>query len=194
MRRNAIRTLFAWIVGGATVLSAAGCAQYGFDIRGDGGQQALHVGTSPDTLLADDPLRYRMRALDGRLIIWIANPTPDPIELLGDKSSITDPDGIDHPLHDQIIAPLSSIKEVLPPLENSAENPAPGPPEPVNPYQRSGFIPTPDLGAATPTEANSRDDLYVWQWDDESEIRLDLIFQQGQRRFEQRFIIRRVKQ
>lgn len=188
-----MRRSLALSLGFALSSLLTGCAQYGFDIRGEGGQQALHVGTSPDTLLADDPVRYRMRAVEGRLIMWINNPTTDPIELLGDKSSVTDPDGVDHPLRDQIIAPLSSIKEVLPPLENFAENPAPNAPEPVNPYDRSGFIPTPDLGAATPTDSNSRDSIYFWQWDDESEIRLDLIFQQGQRQFEQRFIIGRVK-
>ncbi len=183
---------FAWVVC-CTALGISGCAQYGFDISGEGGQQALHVGDSQDTLLADDPIRYRLRAVDGRLVMWIVNPTPDPIELLGEKSTVTDPDGVDHPLHDQTIPPLASIKEVLPPMEAFAENPAPGPPQPVNPYQQSGFIPTPDLGAATPTGSNSGNSLYSWQWDDESEIRLDLIFQQGQSRFEQRFIISRVK-
>jgi hypothetical protein len=175
-------------------LCAGGCAHYGFNISGEGGQQALHVGESGETLLADDPLRYRLRAVDGRLVMLIDNPTADPIELLGDKSRVTDPDNVDHPLHGQIIAPLSSIKEVLPPLENFSDEPSPSAPEPGNPYGRSGFIATPNLGAATPTGSNSAGNNYLWQWNDESDIRLDLVFQQGQHEFEQRFIIHRIRQ
>jgi hypothetical protein len=192
--RNCMSRRFVWMGCCIAALFLGGCAQYGFDIRGEGGTPALHVGTSQDTALADDPLRYRFRSVDGRLVMWINNPTADPIELLGDKSRVTDPDDIDHPLHSQIIAPGSSIKEVLPPLESFSQEPAPSPPQPGNPYGQSGFIATPDVGNVTPAGPGPGGSDYLWQWDDDSDIRLDLVFLQNQAQIEQRFIIHRARE
>ena len=167
--------------------------EYEFNVTREGDRQPLRVGTAGSGL-ADDPLQYRMQADDGRLVLWIDNPTSGPIELLGDKSRVTDPDGIDHPLHVQTIGPLSSIKEILPPMDTSSEDSAPPPPpQPLNPYDRPGFAAVPDLGRAASGGADSQDNIYFWQWEDASEIRLDLVFLQGQRQFEQHFTIQRVK-
>jgi hypothetical protein len=185
--------LFSCLVFGFALLVMAGCAEYEFDVIREGSNQPVHVATSDEARLLDDPLQYRMQAVEGRLVMWIDNPTSDSIELLGDKSSVTDPDGVDHPLHGQIIAPFSSLKEILPPMESQPEQASPNPPPPLNPYDRSGFIAVPGVGPADSSGADSQEGLYSWQWDDESEIHIHLVFVQDGRQFEQRFTIHRVK-
>ncbi|MGD0464506.1 MAG: hypothetical protein ABSB74_18630 [Tepidisphaeraceae bacterium] len=171
----------------------AGCAAYEFDVNREGSSTPVHVATSDEARLLDDPLQYRMRAAEGHLVMWIDNPTSDSIELLGNKSSVTDPDGVDHPLRGKTIAPRSSIREILPPMESPPEQATPNPPPPLNPYERSGFIPVPGVDQPDSSEADSQQSRYSWQWDDESEIRIHLTFVQDGRQFERRFTIHRVK-
>ncbi len=172
---------------------SAGCAQYEFNVTREASNTPVHVAISDETRLLDDPLQYRMQAADGHLVMWIDNPTRDSIELLGSKSSVIDPDDVDHPLHGKTIAPRSSIKEILPPMESPPQQAGPTPPPPINPYQQSGFIPVPGVGQPNSSEADSQQALYSWQWDDESEIHVHLVFVQDGRQFERRFTIRRVK-
>jgi hypothetical protein len=194
MRHSSLRFLFLGLVLGFALLLSTGCAQFEFDVIREGSSEPIHVATSDDAHLANDPLQYRMRAADGHLVMWIDNPTSDSIQLLGSKSSVTDPDGADHPLHGQIIGPQSSIKEILPPVESQEEPATPTPPPPpINPYDRPGFIPVPGVGQTDSIAADSRESVYAWQWDDESEIRIHLVFVRDGRQFEQRFTIRRVK-
>jgi hypothetical protein len=169
----------------------AGCAQFEFDVTPDGSKQPVHVADSGDAHLTVDPLQYRMRADEGHLVIWIDNPTNDPIELLGNKSSVIDPDEIDHPLHNQTIRPLSSVKEILPPLESQGEAAATNSPAPINPYDRPGFIPVPGIDQSD--SPDERENQYDWQWEDASEIRIHLVFMRNGQQFEQRFTINRVK-
>jgi hypothetical protein len=188
-----MRFFFIYFIFSLALLINAGCAQFEFDVTPSGSNQPVHVATTDDAHLADDPLRYRFRADDGRLVMWIENPTGDSIELLGDKSSVIDPDDVDHPLHGRTIGPLSSIKEILPPLESQGEQAAPNSLTPLNPYDEPGFIAVPGIGQADSTGADSQEGLYMWQWDDESEIHIHLVFVQNGRQFEQRFTIHRVK-
>jgi hypothetical protein len=190
---NSMRFVFIDLVIGFVLLLNAGCAQFEFDVKPAGSNEPVHVSTTDDAHLKYDPLRYRFRADDGRLVMWIENPTDDAIELIGRESSVTDPDGVDHPLHGQTIGAMSSIKEILPPLESTGEQAGPNSLTPINPYDRPGFIAVPGVGEPESAEADAEQSLYMWQWDDESEIHLHLVFVRSGREFEQRFTVRRVK-
>jgi hypothetical protein len=192
-RINSMRFFFIHLVLGFALLVNGGCAQFEFDVTQAGSNEPVHVATTDDAHLNNDPLRYRFRADDGRLVMWIENPTNDPIELIGRKSSVTDPDGVDHPLHGKSIGPMTSIKEILPPLESEGQQAAPNSLTPLNPYDEPGFIAVPGIGQSDSIGSDPGEGLYDWQWDGESEIRLHLFFVQSGRQFEQRFTIHRVK-
>jgi len=194
MRHSLIRFPFSSLVLGFALLANFGCTQFEFDVLREGSDQPIHVATSDDTHFANDPLKYRMRADEGHLVMWIDNPTNDSIELLSGKSSVTDPDGVNHPLRGQTIKPLSSVTKIFPPMESQEDQSTPTPPQPpINPYDRPGFIPVPGVDQPDSTAADSRDSAYAWKWEDESEIRIHLVFVQNGRQFEQRFTVRRVK-
>jgi hypothetical protein len=164
-----------------------GCAQTEFDATPAGSEQAVRVGNSQDVSFPGDPLVYRMRADEGHLVFWIDNPTNEPVELLGEKSDVTDPEGIAHHLRGRTIAPLSSIKEIFPPMMDQTETAAPSPTEAVNPYDRPGVIAVPNI------QSGSQENDQNWQWDDELDIHLNLFFDQGSHQFERHFSIRRVR-
>jgi hypothetical protein len=169
------------------VLLATGCAPVGFDFRQEGNDQLIHVADKSDAQFIAEPLRYRLIADEGHLVLFIGNPTEDAIELM-DKSTVEDPTGTMHRLRGQVIEPHSAIKEVFPPLEEdeSQEANVPPPvPQPGNPYDQPGFITVPGMGNDKPSSA--------WIWDDGLEIRLDLLFQQGQQPFEQHFVVTKVR-
>jgi hypothetical protein len=186
---NKLVILLSFAVAG----SSAGCAQYEFDVSPEGSSAAVHVAGPDDAHLADDPLQYRMRIIEGHLVMWIDNPTDSPIELLGLKSIVTDPDGMDHPIHGQVIGPHASIRKVLPPLESEEEQGGPRPAPVVNPYDQPGFIAVPGADLANSSGADSKENQYSWDWDDGSEIRVHLVFTRAGQQFEQRLTIRRVK-
>jgi hypothetical protein len=165
----------------------AGCAQIEFDAAPEGSSQPIRVGNDQDVRLSQSPLQYRMRADEGHLIIWIENPTDNSIELIRDKSQVVDPEGIAHPIRGQTIAAGSSVKEIFPPVQEPAESAPRGQPEEINPYDRPGFISIPDSGADSEAGGAS------WQWDDGTEIQVDLAFEQGGHRFEQHFVFRRTR-
>jgi hypothetical protein len=74
-----------------------------------------HIGRNVDQAVEIEPLTYRFRSVDNRLVIRVYNNTDDTIELLGDRSTVVDPNGQSHPLRSQSIAPRAFIKVVLPP-------------------------------------------------------------------------------
>jgi hypothetical protein len=63
-----------------------------------------------------DPMEYRFLAEQDLLVIRIFNPTQEPIQLLGQQSSVVDPHGQSHPLLGQVIPPGAYIKLILPPM------------------------------------------------------------------------------
>ena len=171
-------------------LILTGCAPVGFEFRPAGADQTLHVGSDAQSQFDASPLHYRLLSDEGHLILWIDNPTDQPIQLVGVKSSVEDPTGDMHYLHGRTIDPHSSIKEVFPPLPEDEESPeaqAPPPPipQPGNPYDQPGFLTIPGTGGGVEPP--------TWKWDDGLEIRLDLLFQQGPHSFEQHFVIRKVR-
>lgn len=168
-----------------TAIFCAGCATTEFDATVPPGGQPVRVNNNRDVPIPGDPLQYRMRADEGYLVLWIDNPTNSPVELLG-KSTVTDPEGDTHPLAAQTIAPHSSVKEIYPPMVELAGGDSPAGGDVINPYDRPGFISTGTIEGPT-------DRHQTWQWDDELEIQLNLVFQQGGREFEQHFSVRKVR-
>jgi hypothetical protein len=181
-----------------TLLLLAGCDQYNFEFSRPSEDQSVLVTSNNEVRYADDPLEYRMQAADGRMVLWIYNPTQDPIDLLGNKSSVIDPDGISHPLTDALIAPQSAIKEIFPPLrpesESGSSSPVFSPISPIDPNDRPGYIPPSGYGDSAPPETSEQNPALYWDWNGEGEIQLNLAFRQGDHDFEHHFTIKKVKQ
>ena len=93
----------------------SGCAHYEYDLVSPP-DLAQHIGTKADAVVQVDPLEYRLRTYENRLVMSIFNPTSDPITLAGDRSYVVDPAGQSHPLRVQTIAPNTFIRLVLPPM------------------------------------------------------------------------------
>src|SRR5687768_7678495 len=92
----------------------AGCAKYEYDLV-QPSEPAAHVGTKDWVTAPMDPLSYRLITVDSHLVMQIHNPTETPVQLLGDRSTLVDPQGESHPLKSQTIAPQSFAKLILPP-------------------------------------------------------------------------------
>ena len=135
----------------------------------------------------------------------IENPTNDPIQLIGDRSTVVDFQGQSHPLQSRAAAPHSFVKVVLPPMRPT--------------YQRTG--PTFGIGVGTVVGSRARyrdgirenallydgledpapqyltlvdpDDAVYWDWSGVGEIRLSLVFESSGKTFTQEWVIRRVK-
>jgi hypothetical protein len=173
-----------------------GCTTYEFDVTRPP-ELATHVARNQDAVLTREPLVYRLRAVENRLVMNIENGTDEPIQLAGDQSTVVDPDGQSHPLRSQAIAPHSFAKLILPPMR---------------PVIRSG--PTFGIGVGAhvgyhPGYDDFHDDWYhdhpqyftvvddnaiYWEWRGEGDIRLMLVFlgKDGES-FSHEFVIRRVK-
>jgi len=188
-----------------------GCATYEYDLVQPSNLQT-HIGTKTDTVLHLDPLEYHLRSYKDYLVMMIFNPTQDPIELLGPQSAAIDPNGTSHPLHGQTIYPNSNIKLVFPP-------PTPyvpwygyggyGPgygygypyaysgfpygygyyPYSAYPYYYAPFYGTPSYLAVYPEGS----DTYLWDWNDQTEARINLVFKRNEKTFLDKFVFHRVK-
>jgi hypothetical protein len=180
------------------VLLSCGCAHYEYNITKPP-ELSRHVGTKLDEVVARDPLEYRLRTVENLLVMRVYNQTDGPIMLMGDRSYVVDPSGQSHPLLPQTIAPRSFIKLIFPPQR------------PV--IQRSG----PSIGIGVGTSIGSArhrydysgyndpfynepryftiadNDTLYWNWNDESDVRMTLLFQQGDRTFTHEFTVARKK-
>jgi hypothetical protein len=174
-------------MGIVAMLLCSGCAHYEFDIV-----QPLpsHVARHSETHISIDPMVYRMRSIGGRLVIWIENPKSDPIVLVGRRSVAIDPWGVSHPLEEQTIAPGSFIKLTIPPQPPNGQAPPPPPNGPFSSTDQPGYIRPNGYGGTSPVAAES---LRYWDWNDESEIQMNLVFQRGDKTFTQTFLVRRVR-
>lgn len=107
-------------LGGLTALAllVTGCTRYEYDIV-QPPDLARHIGKNADATVTIEPITYRMRTVDNRLVVRAYNDSDQPIELLGAKSSVVDPGGQSHPLPigrgGQTIEPRSFVKLILPP-------------------------------------------------------------------------------
>ena len=155
----------------------AGC-QYEYDLT-QPADLAGHIG-SKWTNFTLGPVQYRMTTVDSRLVIEAFNPGPDSIQLLGDQSTVVDPDGQAHLIHAQLIVPQSFAKLILPPLRPDSE--------PHGPIFELGFGAYTNLDEVrqrplnpTPQYLDLADDSspYYWDWKGETDVRLTLTFQRG---------------
>jgi hypothetical protein len=174
-----------------------GCARYECDIV-QPPELAGPVAESRDTTFARGPLLYRLRGYENHLVIRVFNPTPQPVELLGGRSVVVDPEGQSHPFSDETIAPESFIKLVLPPIA-----PEIAPVGPVIGFglgMSSAYGPGYDLSFDSPLfvrpryYASTDMENRFWKWEGESDVRLSLTFARaGQPAFSQQFVFHRRK-
>ena len=179
------------------LMLAAGCARYEYDLISPPDLRT-HIGTKADAVTAVDPLVYRWRTVDGRLVVRVFNPTDDPIELLGPKSTAVAPSGQSHPLRGQTIAPQSHAKLILPPRRPRVYNSGPtfgvGVGMRVDARDR-GFPHDHDPFAREPRYLAVYDDdnAIYWDWNGETDVRLSLVYQRGDEPLRHDFVIRRRK-
>jgi hypothetical protein len=181
------------------LLWAAGCAHYEYDIVAPP-ELARHIGGNRDEVLRLDPLEYRLRSYENRLVMDIFNPTADAIALLGDQSYVVDPRGQSHPLRSQSIAPSAFIKLIFPPMRPVYQaNPSFGIGIGVGysraHYHRFGYGGLYDPLWDEPQYYTYYDetDATYWDWQGESDARMHLVFQRGTNTFGHDFTLHRKK-
>jgi hypothetical protein len=204
----------------ATV-GSAGCARYGFTVI-DPPDIAGPVGESDDTVYRRDLVEYRLRAVDGRLVLRLLNVTDAPLILSGEKSAIVDPTGQSRPVSGQSIEPGSFIKLILPPPRPTIERTGPsihiGAGYRYGAYHRSGgqyrdrgdryrhgasgygryayYDPFLHDELTSTRYYRVYDDAnpFYWSWSGEGTVRLRLVYgQAGRNDAEDRFVFARVR-
>jgi hypothetical protein len=181
-------------------LALTGCARYEYDLVNPP-DLARHIGGKADEVVRVDPLEYRLRSYDNRLVLSIFNPTPDPITLAGDRSYVVDPKGQSHPLRSQTIAPDTFVRVILPPMRPGyyQSNPTIGIGLGVGyaggwrghrpyPYYDPYFYDEPRYY----TYYDESDTTY-WSWEGETAVKLHLVYQRGQSTFSHDFTFHRKK-
>ena len=174
-----------------TLIGGVGCARYEYDVVSPP-QAAGHVGTKSDHTFALDPLEYRLRTLDNRLVLRVYNPTGENVTLLGARSTVVDPDGQSHPLVTQTIAPGGSfIKLILPPPRPRVYRGGPtfgigvgtrvGSAARRRGYYGYGgaydaFDDWPYDGGPRYMTVYDETDTYYWDWKGEGQVRLNLVY------------------
>ena len=182
-----------------------GCAKYEFDLVHPP-ELARHVGADKPVEVTLEPLTYRLRTYESRLVMDVRNPTNAPVKVLGDQSTVVDPRGQSHPLRTQTIAPGSYIRLVLPPLRPVVEPHGPVIGIGVSGYATSGAyyrhrylhggVYGYDAAFDGPRYYSVYDpgDAAYWEWDGEGEARVVLVYQQGdQKPFSHELVFRRKK-
>ena len=170
-----------------------GCTRYEYDIVAPP-ELAQHVGTKQWVTAAQEPLEYRFITVESRLVMQIHNRTPDPVQLLGERSVVVDPRGQSHALRGQTIAPNSFVKLVLPPMPARVERGGPRVGFGIGlglgsaGYRgRHGYYPYGGLGYHDPfwydepryyAVVDPNDSTY-WEWSGEGEARLTLVYDRG---------------
>ncbi len=169
-----------WLI---CALALEGCAHFEFDIVKPA-EFTAHVGSKSPLHIERAPLRYRMQAVEGRLVMWIDSPGPGSVRLLGDQSVVVDPDGASHPLESRTIAPGSFIKLVLPPMR-----PVVGPAGPALHFgvgtggmhrieNETPAVYDRPVGLSAGA-ARIEDDAY-WDWEGQTPVRMTLRFVIGE--------------
>jgi hypothetical protein len=185
----------------ALAATTVGCARYEYDLV-QPPELTRHIGTKVDQVVAVEPLEYRLRTADNRLVMRVFNPTTQPIELLGPRSSVVDPQGQSHPLRSQSIAPQSFIKLIFPPLRPRLYDAGPTFGVGVGVYSGGArhrhrrFIDDPypaAYDAPRYVAVYDEGDTYYWDWSGTGEARINLAYRQGDREFRHEFTFRRVK-
>jgi hypothetical protein len=204
------------------LLLLSGCASYEYDLVKPG-ELATHIGGKHFSKVGVDPLIYEFEAVDNRLVMFIRNPTDDEIQLLGVQSSIVDQKGESHPIQGGMIAPGSHIKRILPPMPPEVRPSGPSLGIGFGVRADSGYWQDayygPWYGAYYPPRYSGwyapyyyppyygpyggyppmylavydDDNALYWQWHDETDVRMVLRYQRGQKTFEHAFTFHRRK-
>jgi hypothetical protein len=157
----------------ALSMLAAGCAQSQFQIVRPEKLQ-MRIGEASQRVETPNMV-YNMLAKENRLVILIYNSRPNPVYLLGQKSSIVDPKGASHPLRSMTIAPNSYAKLIMPPLRPRFE---------TTPQWQFGVgvgtqVSDSAAGpAAKPLYMDSFEDAdaFYWDWDGPRPVRLTIVY------------------
>ncbi len=169
-------------------LLLSGCANYQYNLIAPA-ELARHVGEQP-AVVPIEPLIYTLQSYDNRLVLQIQNPTDAPVTLRGDESAVVDPAGESHPLRSQTIAAGSFIKLILPPIRPRVEPSGPtigfGIGYGAGRAQDDPFF-TPRYFSVHESGAE------YWDWDGESTVRMQLVFEQAGRTFRHSLQFNRVK-
>lgn len=186
-----------------------GCVRYEYDIV-EPSDLARHVGKEPVDVPVE-PLTYHMRSVENHLVVFVENPTDDPVKLLGDDSVAVDPRGQSHPLTSQTIAPRSSIKLIFPPVRPRLERVGPSFGIGVGVgysrfYGRRGYYGRYRRGIYDPFYYDDYPRYYAvvddgtayWDWGGETDVRVTLVYERGggggeRSRFTHRFVFHRRK-
>lgn len=196
MFHRRLRYALVIVFSSALFSAAAGCAHYEYDvIRPEG--MAGHVGNKQADIFTLDPLEYQLQTVDNRLVMLVYNHTDQAVQLIGGKSYVVSPNGESHPLRNVPIAPGSFIKLILPPLRPHAEHAGPsigfGIGASSGGYHHSG------VGVGVGTGVGGHD-YYVedngqeyWEWNDESDVRLNMTYEQNDHTFSHEFLLHRKK-
>jgi len=181
-------------------LLLGGCAHYEYDLVQPVALTA-HIATKADTVVRVDPLEYRLRTVDNRLVVQVFNQTDDDVQLLGERSSVVDPEGQSHPLRGGPIPPHSFLKLILPPMRPQVYDSGPtwglgvgvgvGRSERRDPFYdpaMAGFHDEPRY-----LSIHDENDTRYWDWNGEGDARLSLVFQRAGSEFKQDFAFRRRK-
>ena len=170
-----------------------GCTTYEYDIVAPP-ELAQHIGTKQWVRAAQEPLEYRFITVESRLVMEIHNRTPDPVQLVGDRSVVVDPRGQSHGLRGQTIAPNSFVKLILPPMQARVERGGPSVGFGIGlglgsaGYRgRRAYYPYGGVGYGVPlgydepryyAVVDPNDSTY-WEWSGEGEARLTLVYDHG---------------
>ena len=95
------------------LLCLTGCARYQFVLVEP---VECVIADGQRIVVPVEPMEYRLSSLEDEfLIVRIANPTDEVVEIVGDRTYVVDPTGETHSLGSGIVAPHASITLVFPP-------------------------------------------------------------------------------
>ena len=165
-----------------------GCARYEYDLT-QPPDLRRHIGKKSDEVIRLDPIEYRMRTVDNRLVIRAYNRTDQPMQL-SDQSVVVAPDGESHPIRGRTIAAGSHVKLIFPPPRPRIERGGPtfgvgvgvGVSRHRHRYRTLGAdYDTVDTLAHEPaylTMYEPAEALY-WDWKGERDARITLVYQRA---------------
>ncbi len=176
------------------LMLVTGCARYEYSIASPDNLRG-HIGTKTDHVVTVEPLTYRFRAVDNRLVVRIYNETEDAIALEGERSTVVSPGGQSHPLRSQSIAPGSFIKLIFPPIR-----PRLPPSGPTIGFGIGARVDARDADCLEDQSVSAKpryltmyspDEALYWDWDGESEVSATFNYRRGDKALQHRFVFHR---
>jgi hypothetical protein len=103
-----------WLPPALLVVFVGGCARYEYDLVRPA-DLARHIGAKAWESVPLEPLEYRLRTSDNRLVMLLYNCGDRTVRLSGADSAAVDPAGESRPIAGGTILPGSYIKLIFPP-------------------------------------------------------------------------------